>query len=47
MAMSLAGAIKKVLDTPILTDDGKLTDESKTIHGEMTKYLESSGTALS
>ncbi|NLB80782.1 MAG: hypothetical protein GX800_04040 [Clostridiaceae bacterium] len=40
MAMSVAGAIKKVLDTPILTDDGKLTDESKTTHDEMTKYLE-------
>lgn len=40
MTMSLAGAIKKVLDTPILTDDGKLTDESKTTHAEMTKYLE-------
>jgi len=40
MAMSVAGAIKKMLDTPILTDDGKLTDESKTTHNEMTKYLE-------
>lgn len=29
--MSLAGAIKAVLDTPILTEDGKLTPESETI----------------
>lgn len=30
-SMSLAGAIKAVLDTPILTEDGKLTPESETI----------------
>ena len=40
MTMSIAGAIKTVLDTPILTDDGKLTVESETTHNEMKKYLE-------
>jgi hypothetical protein len=34
-AASLAGAIKTVLDTPILTEDGKLTDESVRIAGEV------------
>ena len=40
MSMSVAAAIKKVLDTPILTEDGKLTDESKSVHAEMEKYIE-------
>ena len=40
MTMSVAGAIKTVLDTPILTDDGKLTEESETTHNEMKKHLE-------
>ena len=40
MTMSVAGAIKTVLDTRILTEDGKLTAESETTHNEMTKYLE-------
>jgi hypothetical protein len=31
MAASTAKAIKSVLDTPILTEEGKLTDESKQI----------------
>ena len=41
MAMSVAAAIKKVLDTPILTEAGELTDESKAVHAEMEKYIES------
>lgn len=41
MSMSVAGAIKKVLDTPILTEAGELTEESKVVHAEMEKYIES------
>ena len=41
-AGSLAGAIKKVLDTPILTQEGKLTDESarvaETMKGVIDKF---------
>ena len=40
MSMSVAAAIKKVLDTPILTEEGKLTNESKSVHAEMEKYIE-------
>ena len=41
MAMSVAGAVKKVLDTPILNKDGGLTDESERTYTEMAKYYES------
>jgi hypothetical protein len=37
-AASIAKAIKTVIDTPILTDDGKLTEESKKI-GESVKLV--------
>lgn len=33
--------LKKVLDTPILTEAGELTEESKVVHAEMEKYIES------
>lgn len=39
-AMSLAGAIKAVLDTPILDDDGNLTIESGTIIESTQKKVE-------
>ena len=35
MSLSVAGAIKKILDTPILDRDGKLADESETTHKEV------------
>lgn len=38
-SMSLAGAIKAVLDTPILTEDGKLTPESETIANSVQGVL--------
>ena len=34
-AMALAGAIKAVLDTPLLTEDGSLTPESETIESSI------------
>lgn len=40
MSMSIAGAVKKVLDTPILTVDGALTDESEAIGKEISGFLE-------
>ena len=39
-AASLAGAIKAVLDTPILTEDGKLTEESAQIAEEISAKLQ-------
>lgn len=39
MAMSAAGAVKKILDTPILSSDGGLTEESEKTHAEVTQYL--------
>lgn len=41
MAMSVAAAIKKVLDTPILSESGELTTESLTVHGEIQAYVDS------
>ncbi|MFT8871617.1 MAG: hypothetical protein ABF868_04920 [Sporolactobacillus sp.] len=38
-AMSIAGAIKAVLDTPILTEDGKLTNRSKETADLFNKML--------
>ena len=38
-SMALAKAIKTVLDTPLLTEDGQLTEESKTISKEITPLL--------
>ena len=46
MAMSVAGAVKSVLDTPILNKDGGLTDESQKTHTEITKYLEGAQKAM-
>ena len=40
MSMSVAGAIKKVLDTPILNDDGSLTQETLNTQNEMNIFLE-------
>ena len=39
MAMSIAGAIKKVLDTPIICKDGKLTQESEETHRSISNHL--------
>ena len=39
-AMSLAGAIKAVLDTPILDDDGNLTEESNFVIETTEKKIE-------
>lgn len=47
MAMSIAGAVKTVLDTPMLTKDGGLTDESERTYNEMTEYNESLQKAIS
>jgi hypothetical protein len=38
-AASIAKAIKSVLDTPILSEDGKLTEESEKIAGEIKQIL--------
>jgi hypothetical protein len=38
-AASLAKAIKTVLDTPILTEDGKLTEESALVAGEIQAVI--------
>lgn len=40
-AMSLAGAIKAVLDTPILDEDGNLTKESGLVIESTQKKIES------
>lgn len=37
--VSLAGAIKAVLDTPLLTEDGKLTSESESIASQVEPIL--------
>lgn len=39
-ALSLAGAIKAVLDTPILTEDGQITPESEQVSGKVTALIE-------
>ena len=41
-ALSLAGAIKAVLDTPILDESGNLTEESGTIIKTLQKKIEMS-----
>lgn len=38
-AASIAVTIKSVLDTPILTEDGSLTEESKTVAGEIEEKI--------
>lgn len=40
-AMATAGAIKAVLDTPILNENGELTSESGRIPGSISAFLES------
>lgn len=40
MAMSVASAMKSVLDTPVLNEDGSVTDESKKVYDEMTAFVE-------
>ena len=40
-AVSIAGAIKAVLDTPILTEDGKLTEESDAIAEDISSKIRS------
>jgi hypothetical protein len=44
-AAALAKAIKTVLDTPILTEEGKLTDESERIAGEMKPIVDQQAVA--
>jgi len=39
--VSIAGAIKAVLDTPILTEDGKLTEESAAIAEDISSKIRS------
>jgi hypothetical protein len=39
-AASIAKAVKTVLDTPILTGEGKLTAESEQISGEVKLFIE-------
>lgn len=36
---SLAGAVKSIIDTPILTDDGKITDDSLKIYDNVTEKI--------
>lgn len=43
MALALVGAIKSVLDTPILTEDGCLTKESAALVEPTQKVLEKYG----
>lgn len=38
-AVSIVGAIKAVLDTPILTEDGKLTEESAAIAEDISSKI--------
>lgn len=38
-AASMAGTIKAVLDTPILTEDGDLTETSETVAGEISEAI--------
>ena len=40
---SIAKVIKTVLDTPILTEEGKLTDESERVAGEVKAVIETHG----
>ena len=46
MAMSVAGAVKKVLDTPILNDSGGVTEESWETNIEMRTFFENVQSAL-
>lgn len=39
-AMSIAGAVKAVLDTPILTEEGELTNESKKVATSLKKVVQ-------
>ena len=41
MSISVAEAIKIVLGTPILTEDGKLTAESQSVHEQISEYVDS------
>ncbi len=41
LSMSVAAAIKKVLDTPILKEDGTLTESSLKVTGEVSDFLTS------
>lgn len=43
MAVSVALATKKVLDTPLLTPEGNLTDESSMVQMETAMFLKSTG----
>jgi hypothetical protein len=36
---SLAGAVKSVIDTPILSDDGTIDDESEKVYNEAVKGI--------
>lgn len=38
MTLSVAGAIKKVLDTPILDEDGNVTVQSLNVHNEVSEF---------
>ena len=40
MCLSIAGAIKTVLDTPILHEDGSLTTESVNTYNELSRFCE-------
>lgn len=46
MTMNLAGAIKKVLDTPIIDEDGNLTEKSEKVNTEMVKFIEDNSLKL-
>ena len=39
-AVSVAVTVKRVIDTPILSEDGKLIDESEKIYNEISKSIE-------
>ena len=47
MSLSIAGAIKKVLDTPVLNEDGSITDDSLSVHEEMSQYTTAMQSTLS
>lgn len=45
-SMSVAGAIKKILDTPLLTEDGKLTDASEKVVPNIQNLIEDKNVRL-
>lgn len=47
MTLSVAGAIKKVLDTPILDEDGNVTVQSLNVHNEVSEFTKANNNGSS